>query len=40
MAFWHLFDTKQKGCQRFGMRLLSEGCQIAQTIQLRQGFRS
>ena len=40
MAFWHLFDTKQKGCQRFGMRLSSECCQLAQTIQLRQGFRS
>lgn len=33
MAFWHLFGTKQKGCQRFAMRFPSECYQIAQTIQ-------
>ena len=33
MAFWHLFGTKQKGCQRFAMRLPSGCYQMSQTIQ-------
>ena len=33
MAFWHLFGTKQKGCQRFAMRLPSECYQMQQTVQ-------
>lgn len=33
MAFRHLFGTKQKGCQRFAMRLPSECYQMQQTIE-------
>ena len=33
MAFWHPFGTKQKGCQRFAMRLPSECYQMQQTVQ-------
>lgn len=33
MAFRHLFGTKQKGCQRFAMRLPSECYQMRQTIE-------
>ena len=33
MAFRHLFGTKQKGCQRFAMRLPSECYQMQQTVQ-------
>ena len=33
MAFRHLFGTKQKGCQRFAMRLPSECYQMQQTVE-------
>ena len=33
MAFWHLFGIRQKGCQRFAMRLPPECYQMLQTVE-------
>ncbi len=33
MGFWHLFGIRQKGCQRFAMRLPPECYQMLQTVE-------